>query len=68
MKTTKLSTEYLIQYKDKEITCSINENKSVTVKRADGELEFVFKNSNPKTLRTIGEMLIEASTLTLFKK
>jgi len=57
--------DFLIQTDDKkfEIQVSVVDNKTLTIRTIDTELNFCFLDSDPITVRRIGEMLIVASGL-----
>jgi len=65
MKTTKLSEKFKIEYKRLYFTVEKFPDGKMTIEPQGhyDNVGFVFIDSKPETIKTIGEMLIEASSI-----
>ena len=58
-------TTYKLSQGDFLITAIIRDNDKITIKNGNDQKNFHFENSSPKTIKAIGELLIEASKLNI---
>ena len=60
----KISESYLVKNGNIKIFVTINKKDNrLTIENSTNSINFTFKNSNPETIKQIGELFIEAAKL-----
>ena len=59
----KVMSKYKLMDDKQRVIYAIFENDRLSLIRQDGAMDFVFKDSTPSMLKSIGELIIEASKI-----